>query len=74
MDAFAEQVGGDRRSVLTEREKERHILDFVSHQNAKRKAVDYTDVTKNVRKKVKRLPKQTRKSYIESCKESEKKK
>ena len=57
MDAFAEQVGGDRRSVLTEREKERHILDFVSHQNAKRKAVDYADVTKNVKKKVKRLAK-----------------
>ena len=57
LDAFAEEAGGDRRSALTEREKQRHILNFVSHQNAKRKAVDYTDVTKNVRKKVKRVAK-----------------
>jgi transposase-like protein len=55
IDAFADEAGGDRRSVLTQREKERYILDFVSHQNAKRKAVDYTDVAKNVRKKVKRV-------------------
>ena len=55
MEAFADDSGGDRRSVLTQREKERYILDFVSHQNAKRKAVDYPDVTKNLRKRVKRL-------------------
>lgn len=55
LEAFEDQAGGDRRSVLTQREKERYILDFVSHMNAKSQAVDYTDVTKNVRKKVKRL-------------------
>jgi transposase-like protein len=57
VDAFEDQAGGDRRSILTEREKERYILDFVSHKNSKRKAVNYSDVTKNLRKKVKRLKK-----------------
>ena len=50
VDAFEDQAGGDRRSILTEREKERYILDFVSHKNSKRKAVNYSDVTKNLRK------------------------
>lgn len=44
IEAFAEEVGGDRKSVLTEKEKERYILDFVSHKNAKGEAVDYPDV------------------------------
>jgi transposase-like protein len=52
--AFEEEAGGDRRSILTEREKERYILDFVSHQNAIRKAVDYNDVHANVIKKTKK--------------------
>jgi hypothetical protein len=52
--AFEEEAGGDRRSLLTEREKQRYILDFVSHQNAKRKAVDYKDVHANVIKKTKK--------------------
>lgn len=34
LDAFADEAEGDRRSALTEREKQRHILNFVSHQNA----------------------------------------
>jgi transposase-like protein len=55
LDAFEDQAGGDRRSALTQREKERYVLDFVSHMNAKRQAVNYADVTKNVRKNVKRL-------------------
>jgi len=55
VDAFEDQAGGDRRSILAEREKERYILDFVSHKNSKRKAVNYSDVTKNLRKRVKRL-------------------
>ena len=55
VDAFEDQAGGDRRSILEEREKERYILDFVSHKNSKRKAVNYSDVTKNLRKRVKRL-------------------
>ena len=54
LSAFDEEVGGDRRSLLTEREKQRYILDFVSHQNTKRKAVDYKDVHANVIKKTKK--------------------
>ena len=34
--------------MLTEKEKERYILDFVSHKNARGEAVDYPDVHANV--------------------------
>ena len=51
MEAFE---GGDRRSKLTERQKERYILDFVSDKNAKGEAVDYKDVHKNVIKHTKK--------------------
>ena len=34
-DAFEDEAGGDRRSILTPKEKERHILDYVSLKNAK---------------------------------------
>jgi transposase-like protein len=48
IDAFEDEAGGDRRSLLTEKEKQRHILDFVKSKNSKGEAVDYTDVHKNV--------------------------
>jgi transposase-like protein len=54
MEAFESQAGGDRRSKLTERQKERYILDFVSHKNAKGEAVDYKDIHKNVIKHTKK--------------------
>jgi transposase-like protein len=49
-----EEAGGDRRSILTEKEKQRYILDFVSSKNAKGEAVDYKDVHKNVVKSTKK--------------------
>ena len=54
MEAFESAAGGDRRSLLTEREKERYILDFVSHNNAKGVPVDYKDVHQNVIKHTKK--------------------
>ena len=53
-EAFESHAGGDRRSKLTQREKERYILDFVSHKNAKSEAVDYKDVLNNVVKRTKK--------------------
>ncbi len=41
IEAFADEVGGDRKSVLGKREIH---LGFVSHKNAKGEAVDYPDV------------------------------
>jgi transposase-like protein len=55
VEAFEDRAGGDRRSLLSEREKERYIRDFVSHKNALRQAVDYVDVTNNLRKRLRRL-------------------
>jgi transposase-like protein len=54
IEAFEDRAGGDRRSLLTEREKERYIVDFVSLKNHKGEAVDYTDVHQNVVKKTKK--------------------
>jgi transposase len=34
-EAFEDNAGGDRRSILTPKEKERHILDYVSLKNSK---------------------------------------
>ena len=48
IEAFDPEAGGDRRSILTQREKERYILDFVEHKNAKGEPVDYKDVHANV--------------------------
>ena len=48
MEAFETKAGGDLRSLLTEQEKERYILDFVSHKNAKGVPVDYKDIHQNV--------------------------
>ena len=47
-DAFEDEAGDDHRSILTSKEKERHILDYVSLKNAKREPVDYPNVHKNV--------------------------
>ena len=55
VDAFEDLAGGDRRSLLSERERERYIRDFVSHKNALRQAVDYVDVINNLRKRLRRL-------------------
>ena len=55
VDAFEDLAGGDRRSLLSEREKKRYIHDFVSHKNALRQAVDYVDVINNLRKRLRRL-------------------
>ena len=65
-EAFEDNAGGDRRSILTPKEKERHILDYVSLKNAKREPVDYVSVHKNVVKQTKIFQK-------ELSKESEKK-
>jgi len=54
VDALQEEVRGHRRSILTQREKERFILDYVSHKNAEGIAVDYKDVHKNVVKHTKK--------------------
>ena len=53
-EAFEDESGGDRRSILTQQEKERHILDYVSLKNAKGEAVDYVAVHKNVVKHTKK--------------------
>lgn len=37
-----------RRSILTENEKKKHILKFVTHKNSIAEAVDYKDVHANV--------------------------
>src|SRR6185437_2360527 len=54
INAFEDEDRGHRRSELTDREKERYILDFVSHKNAKGEAVDYKDVHANVIKYTKK--------------------
>ena len=54
MEAFEDEAGGDRKSILTQREKDRYILDFVAHKNANGEAVDYKDVQKNVVKHTKK--------------------
>ena len=53
-EAFEDDAGGDRRSILTPKEKERHILDYVSLKNSKREPVDYVNVHKNVVKQTKK--------------------
>jgi hypothetical protein len=53
-EAFEDNAGGDRRSILTPKEKERHILDYVSLKNSKREPVDYVNVHKNVVKQTKK--------------------
>ena len=54
MEAFESTAGGDRRSTLTQREKERYIEDFVSHNNAKGVPVDYKDVLAHVLRRTKK--------------------
>jgi len=54
VEAFEDEAGGDRKSILTQREKDRYILDFVAHKNANGEAVDYKDVQKNVVKHTKK--------------------
>jgi len=48
-----ESVGG-RRSILTENEKQKHILKFVTHKNLIGEAVDYKEVHENVIAKTKK--------------------
>ena len=48
-EAFEDNAGGDRRSILTPKEKERHILGYVSSKNSKR-----VNVHKNVVKQTKK--------------------
>jgi transposase-like protein len=43
-----------RRSILTENEKQKHILKFVMHKNLIGEAVDYKEVRENVMAKTKK--------------------
>ena len=46
--------GGGRRSILTEKEKQKHILKFIAHKNLIGEAVDYKEVHRNVIAKTKK--------------------
>jgi transposase len=47
-EALEQQHGGGRRSKLTDKEKEKHILEFVNEKNAMAEPVDYLEVHENV--------------------------
>jgi hypothetical protein len=47
--------GGDRRSILTSKEKKRHVGDFIE-KRAKKEAVTYPEVKKNVELKTRKRP------------------
>ena len=48
------ESGAGRRSILTENEKQKHILKFVAHKNLIGEAVDYKGVHENVIAKTKK--------------------
>jgi transposase-like protein len=48
VEAFEPEAGRGRRSILTEKEKEKHILKFVIHKNVIGEPVDYKEVHENV--------------------------
>jgi hypothetical protein len=52
-DSLRKQSGGDKRSILTSREKKLHIRDFVDNRS-KTEAVIYSQVKDNVEKKTKK--------------------
>ena len=51
--SLKKQSGGDRRSILTEKEKKKHVRDFIV-KSSKKEAVTYPDVKKNVESKTKK--------------------
>jgi hypothetical protein len=53
--SLEKQSGGDKRSILTPKERKKHIYDFVD-KKSKSEAVKYTEVKKNVEKKTNKRP------------------
>lgn len=51
--SLSKQAGGDKRSILTQKEKKSHIYDFIE-KKSKKEAVNYTEVQENVEKKTKK--------------------
>jgi transposase-like protein len=54
LEALEPVAGAGRRSILTETEKQKHILKFVIHKNLIGEAVDYPEVHENVLTKTKK--------------------
>jgi hypothetical protein len=53
--SLKKKSGGDRRSILTEKQKKRYISDFVT-QTSKKEAVIYSEVKNHVQKKTGKDP------------------
>ena len=53
--SLKKRSGGDRRSILTQKEKKKHVADFIE-KSSKKEAVIYSEVKKNVEKKTKKSP------------------
>lgn len=53
--SLKKQSGGDVRSILTQKEKKKHVADFIE-KSSKKEAVTYTEVKKNVELKTKKSP------------------
>lgn len=51
--SLSKQAGGDKRSILTQKEKKSHIYDFIE-KKSKKEAANYTEVQENVEKKPKK--------------------
>lgn len=54
--SLKKRSGGDRRSILTQKEKKKHVGDFIE-KCSKKEAVIYSEVKKNVELKTKKSPK-----------------
>jgi hypothetical protein len=53
--SLTKQSGGDRRSILTQKEKKKHVKDFIE-KSSKKEAVNYAKVKKNIELKTKKAP------------------
>jgi hypothetical protein len=53
--SLSKQSGGDKRSILTPKEKKKHIGDYVE-KRSKVEAATYSEVKKNVERKTKKVP------------------
>lgn len=53
--SLTKQSGGDRRSILTQKEKKKHVKDFIE-KSSKKEAVNYAEVKKNIELKTKKAP------------------
>jgi hypothetical protein len=53
--SLTKQSGGDRRSILTPKEKKKYIQDFID-KRSNTEAVQYAEVKENIEKKTGKLP------------------